>query len=66
MLDPQEVRLMLLDMLIPQASMYGIQNPETIVEKACVLEKYVLPSAKISDIKPESLPQRKIKKPQLR
>jgi len=40
--DQRAVRLKIMELMLPVANRIGLGNPDTIVEKADVLEKYVL------------------------
>lgn len=57
-----EVRLRILEALIPQATRVGIQEPEYIVNTCKVLENYVLES-KLGENTSDSPPKRKPGRP---
>lgn len=61
-MDQSEVRLRILEVLIPQATRVGIQEPEYLVNTCKTLEKYVLES-KSGESKSDSPPKRKPGRP---
>jgi hypothetical protein len=61
-MDLSEVRLRILESIIPQATRVGIQEPEYIVKTCKVLENYVLES-ELGESKSDSPPKRKPGRP---
>ena len=54
MLNRYEVRLRILNMLIPAASRHGISEPEQIIKSATALENYVVESAPLDVVTPDT------------
>lgn len=63
MLDRSEVRLRILGMLIPAASRHGISEPEQIIKSATALENYVVESAPLDVVTPDTSNRKTLTRP---
>lgn len=61
-MDDCEVRLKLIEILVPHATKVGMTEPERIIKTCTELEKYVLDS-KQREILPDSQPKRPVGRP---
>lgn len=58
-----DVRLRIIETLLPMASRHGISNPDEIIEKASILEKYVLGCDPTDAVTPDASNKRTLKLP---
>lgn len=61
-MDKSEVRLRIVEVLVPQATRVGIEQPEYIIKACTQLEKYVL-DLKEDENQPDSSPAKKANRP---
>mgnify|MGYP001048052596 CR=1 FL=1 len=61
-MDKTEVRLRIIEAVVPQATKVGITEPEYIVKTCSTLEEYVLGSVNNGEL-PDSPPVRRGRKP---
>ena len=69
-MQPVEIRIEILKLLVPTASKYGILEPEQLIESSRKLEKYVLESDQTDAVTPDAsgkrtlgLPRKEKQKP---
>ena len=65
MLNRTEVRLRILGMLIPAASRHGISEPEQIIKSATALENYVVESAPLDVVTPDTSNRKTLTRPRM-
>jgi hypothetical protein len=61
-MDKAEVRLRIVEVLVPQATRVGIEQPEYLIKACTQLEKYVL-DLKEDESQPDSSPAKKTNRP---
>jgi hypothetical protein len=61
-MDKAEIRLRIVEVLVPQATRVGIEQPEYIIKACTQMEKYVL-DLKEDESQPDSSPARKTNRP---
>lgn len=62
-MDNKEIRLRIVEVMVPKASQVGITNPSEIIKKCAELEDYVLSSAKVSEDSLTSQPRKQSRTP---
>lgn len=65
MLNRSEVRLRILGMLIPAASRHGISEPDQIIKSATTLENYVVESAPLDVVTPDTSNRKTLTRPRM-
>lgn len=62
-MEEREIRLRIVEAMIPQASRVGVTDPTAIIESCAQLEKYVLDSLKREEL-PTSQPRKILTRPE--
>jgi len=61
-MDKAEIRLRIVEVLVPQATRVGIEQPEYVIKACTQLEKYVL-DLNDDEKQPDSSPKGKMRRP---
>lgn len=62
-MDNKEVRLRILEILIPQSTRVGLTDPEVLIKKASLFENYVVGSTKIGAESDAPIEKKKTRRP---